>query len=45
MVGVRFTVGKMFSLIHCIQTGSGTQPASHQMGIGVSFLEIKVAEA
>jgi hypothetical protein len=37
-VGVRIPVGQEFSLLHVVQTVSGTHPASYAMGTGVSFL-------
>jgi hypothetical protein len=33
-VGVRVPVGKKFSLLHIIQTGSGVHPTSYPMGTG-----------
>jgi hypothetical protein len=34
-----------FSLIHVVQTSSGTHPVSYPVGIGVSFLGVKAAGA
>jgi hypothetical protein len=34
-----------FSVLHCIQTSSGAQPASYTMGTGDSLPEGKVAGA
>jgi hypothetical protein len=39
---VRFPAeGGYFYLLHSIQTGSGAHPASHQVGIGGTFLGAK----
>jgi hypothetical protein len=44
--GIRFPVDVgSFSLLHCVQTGSGAHPASYTIGTGGSFLGGKVAEA
>jgi hypothetical protein len=43
--GVPFPAeAKYFSLLHSLQTGSGTHPASYPMGTGVFFLGDKAAE-
>jgi hypothetical protein len=43
--GIRIPVGQHFSLLHSVQTGSGTQPAYYPMGTGGSFPGGTVAEA
>jgi hypothetical protein len=40
-----FWEGKEFALLHVVQTGFGVHPASHPMGIGGTFPEIKAAGA
>jgi hypothetical protein len=40
-VGFRVPVGSEFSLLHVVQTGSGTHPTSYPMGTGDIFLGIK----
>jgi hypothetical protein len=37
--------GKEFSFLHVVQTGSGANPASYQMGTGGLFPRSKAAEA
>jgi hypothetical protein len=42
MIGVQFLVGAViFSLRHCVQTGSGAHPASYLMGTGALSLGVK----
>jgi hypothetical protein len=41
MTGFRFPVREYFSLLHSVQTGSGTQPDSCRMGNGCSFPGVK----
>jgi hypothetical protein len=46
MTGIRFPAGAMngfFSLRHPIQTGAGAYPASHSMGTGGFFTEVKLS--
>jgi hypothetical protein len=46
MIGVRFPAGAgNFPLLHHVQTGSGTHPASYPMGAGGSFPEDKATGA
>jgi hypothetical protein len=33
-VGIRVPLGQEFSLLHVVQTGSGTHPASYPLGTG-----------
>jgi hypothetical protein len=40
-LGFRVPVGSRFSLLHVVQTGSGTHPASYPMGTGAFSLGIK----
>jgi hypothetical protein len=44
-VGVRVPLGKEFSLLHVVQTGSGVHPTSYPMGTGGSFSGGKAARA
>jgi len=45
-IGVCFLAGAgNFSVLHCIQTGSGAHPATYQMGTRVSFPRHKAAGA
>jgi hypothetical protein len=42
MIALRFSAGaKNFSLLHCVQTGSGAHPASYLMGTRILPLDIK----
>jgi len=38
-------VGRIFSLHHCVKTGSGAHPASYLMGTAGSYLGSKAAGA
>jgi hypothetical protein len=44
-VGVRVTVGATISLLHLVQTGSGTHPVSYPIDIGGSIPGGKAAGA
>jgi hypothetical protein len=44
-VGFRVPVGEFFSLLHVVQTGSGSYPASYPIGTGGSFPRGKAAGA
>jgi hypothetical protein len=44
-VGVRVRMGREFSILHAVQTGSGVDPASYPMDTGDSFPGGKAAGA